>query len=526
MEKYNVKTIIDTEVLVVGAGNAGMMAAAAAAEEGANVTIIEKENSINLMRLGIAGVNTNAQKKAGFTINKQELVEYIASYAQHNVDEGLIYEWANNSAEAVNWLEDTILKPHGAYMHAEPDAVVTSDIYKAFPTENDPTFDDKSATSYGEWFQSKVLDLGVDLRFKTALLELITDDSGKVTGVIAKKLESGDIIQINASKGVIIATGGYSSNEELLKKWNPISLKKNVYGDSPRNTGEGITAALSVGAMKDEEPAQIVFDRGLVPVGTKNKDMYVKTDKFEDWLWLGSYPFLKVNMKGKRFSNESVPYQHIVNAAGKEPGYQYAMIWDDNYGEYVKKLLMLGCARYGFPGYMANSDKFIADVEQYVEKNLVMKADTIEELAEKLNLPANNLKATVERNNELNVKHIDQDFGKENYRLTPVDQKPYYGCILSGRILDTLDGLRINRKMEVLDENYEPIQNLYAAGNASGGFFFGSYPDHIPGLCSSHAQTFGRLAGKQAAGIDTTGVDDNISFKQQKQDVTTGASQE
>ncbi|HIW88588.1 MAG TPA: FAD-dependent oxidoreductase [Candidatus Ligilactobacillus excrementipullorum] len=498
MGNYNIKAVTETEVLIIGAGNAGMMAAAAAAEEGAKVTVIEKEDSINLLRLGIAGVNTNAQRKAGFTIDKQELVEYIASFAQHNVDEGLIYEWANNSAEAVNWLEDTILKPHGAYMHAEPDAVVTSDINKAFPTENDPTFDDKSAASYGKWFQEKVVSLGVDLKFKTSLSELIKDGQ-KVTGVIAKDLTTGDDIQINASKGVIICTGGYSANEELLQKWNPLSLKKNVFTDSPRNMGDGITAALAIGAIKDEEPAQIVFDRGLVPVGTKNQDMYKKTARFEDWLWLGSYPFLKVNLKGQRFSNESIPYQFIVNAAGKEPGYQYAMIWDDNYGEYVKKLLMLGCARYGFPGYMANSEKFIADVEQYVKKNLVMKADTIEELAEKLHLPADNLKKTVERINELHVKHIDQDFGKENYRLTPIDQKPYYGCILSGRILDTLDGLRINRQMEVMDENHEPIQNLYAAGNASGGFFFGSYPDHIPGLCSSHAQTFGRLAGKAAA---------------------------
>ncbi|WEV70479.1 FAD-dependent oxidoreductase [Lactobacillus sp. ESL0785] len=489
---------INTEVLVVGAGNAGMMAAAAAAEKGAKVTVIEKEDSINLLRVGLAGVGTNAQKRANMTINKYDLVEYLAAFAQHNVDEGLIYHWADHSAEAVNWVEDNILKPHGAHLRAEPDAMVTGHAYQGFATENDPTFDDKTFTSYGKWFIQKVTEMGVDLEFNTELVKLISKNN-QVTGVIAHRSQENQDIQINASKGVIICSGGYAANTKLLKKWNPLSLKKNVYNDSPRNTGKGITAAIEIGAIKDEEPAECIFDRGLVPVGKKTEDMYVQTDTYQDWLWLGSHPLLKVNLRGKRFANESVPYQFIVNAASKQPGYLYAMIWDDNYGEYAKQFHTLGCARVGFPGYMASAEKLMADTEQYVKKGLVVKANTIEELAQKLNLPVKNLVNTVKRNNNLVTANIDQDFGKEAYRLTPIEKKPYYGCILGGRVLDTLDGLRINKKMEVLNQDYEPIQHLYAAGNASGGFFFGSYPDRIPGLAASHAQTFGRLAGQQAA---------------------------
>lgn len=498
MSDKSIKSTLNTEVLVIGAGNAGMMAAAAAAEKGAKVTIIEKEDTINLMRVGLAGVGTNAQKRAGMTINKYDLVEYLAAFAQHNVDEGLIYHWANNSAEAVNWVEDNILRPHGAHLRAEPDAFVSSTAYEGFPTENDPTIDDKSFTSYGKWFQAKVEEMGIEMRFKTALVEL-TKTGNQVSGVIAQELSTGDYIQINASKGVIICTGGYAASPERLKKWNPLSLKKNVYNDSPRNDGVGISAALDAGAIKDEEPAETIFDRGLVPVGTKTDDMYVQTAKYENWLWLGSHPLLKVNLRGERFANESVPYQFIVNAASKQPGYLYAMIWDDDYGEYAKQFHTLGCARVGFPGYMASAEKLMADTQQYVDKGLVVKADTIDELAEKLQIPANTLKKTVKRNNELVVDNIDKDFGKESYRLTSIEKKPFYGCILGGRVLDTLDGLRINKKMEVLNSSYEPIEHLYAAGNASGGFFFGSYPDRIPGLAASHAQTFGRLAGKQAA---------------------------
>lgn len=315
LSKITLDDTIDTDVLVVGAGDSGMMAAVAAREAGAKVILIEKEKTIGLLRLSNAAVGSNAQKQASVMINKYDLVEYLAAFAQHNVDQKLLNVWADNSAETVNWLEDTILKPHGAHLRSEPDAMVTSKAYQGFPTENDPTIDDKSYVSYGDWFVDYIHEQGIDLCYQTSLVKLIKID----------------------------------------------------------------------------------------------------------------------------------------------------------------------------------------DTNQYLEKGLIVKADTIEELAEKLHLPVDALKKTVERQNQNYVDHIDHEFGKEFYRMSPIDTKPYYGCILGGRILGTLDGLRVNEKMEVLDENYEPINHLYTAGNDSGGFFWGSYPDRVPGLASSHAQTFGRLAGKNAA---------------------------
>lgn len=229
--------------------------------------------------------------------------------------------------------------------------------------------------------------------------------------------------------------------------------------------------------------------------------MYYQTPTYDHWLWIGSYPFLKVNLRGERFSNESVPYQFIVNAASKEPGYLYAMIWDDNYGNHLENMHMLGCARYGFPGYMKDKEAFIKDkdTEMHIKDGLVVKADTIEELAKKLHLPYDALKRSTDNNNKSVVADTDNEFGKEAYRITPINKAPYYGCILGGRILCTFDGLRINTKMEVLDQNYNPIKHLYAGGNDAGGFFWGSYNDRVPGLAASHAQIFGRLAGKNAA---------------------------
>lgn len=139
------------------------------------------------------------------------------------------------------------------------------------------------------------------------------------------------------------------------------------------------------------------------------------------------------------------------------------------------------------------------DFEKYIDMGYLKKADTIEELAEQLQLPADTLKATIDRYNELAEHEFDEDFGKEPYRLSKIIKSPFYGCVLGGRILCTLDGLRINTNMQVLDHESNPIEGIYAAGNDSGGFFANTYPELVPGLAVSRAFTFGRLAGQMVS---------------------------
>ena len=303
--------------------------------------------------------------------------------------------------------------------------------------------------------------------------------------------------------GQLVATGSL-----CLFSWIPYA--ENLTGqegfDCQRDDGSGIVAALEVGAAKDESPASIVFNRATVPVGTNAKDFYevdLPPPNDPGYLWLGSYPFLRVNLRGERFYNESAPYQFAMNAAARQPGYMQAMIWNEETmdDEHLRAVHTLGCSRLGFPGIFT-AEEARQEVADRLAEGLVKKADTIEELAEQLELPVDTLKKTVERYNDLCHQGKDEDFGKESYRMLALDQGPYYGATLGGRLLATLDGLRVNTKMQVLREDGEVIPGLYAAGNCSGGFFFGAYPDHVPGLTVSHAQTFGRLAGQIAAGED------------------------
>ncbi|WP_277143119.1 MULTISPECIES: FAD-dependent oxidoreductase [unclassified Lactobacillus] len=487
------------DVIVAGASNAGAMAAMAAAEKGAKVLLIDKSGSSQfLFRSFFAALDSNAQRRAGIKVDKAKLMNFLTLFYQGNVDERLLWTWANHTDETANWLEDNIMKPHNAVLRVQPDANYETIVNTAFNTELALTTPDNDWAHYGEWMIDKVKELGVTLKYNTKLEELVTDDSGKVTGVITSDRASGAKTEYAATKGVIICTGGYGGNPELMQKWDPLGYKKNVYSDGPRDDGSGILAGLKVGAARDEEPAEIIFDRGAVKVGTKAEEHYLIDFKGQGYFWMGAYPLLKVNLNGERFENESVPYQFDTNAAAKQPGYLEAEIWSEETMDHLAQFHTQGCSRLGFPG-IYNTEENKAEIQRRIDDGMVQKADTIEELAEKLHMPKDNLVHSVERYNEMCKKGEDTDLGKEQFRLFPVEHGPYYGVVYGGRLLATLDGLRINTKMQVIDKNGKPIPHLFAAGNCSGGFFWGSYPDRVPGLTCSHAQTFGRLAGQYAA---------------------------
>ncbi|MGJ3791977.1 FAD-dependent oxidoreductase [Lactiplantibacillus argentoratensis] len=493
------------DVIIAGASNAGGFAAAFAAKNGAKVLVIDKAGSTKfLYRDTIASIGSKAQKAAGVKIDKTELINFIAAFNQYNCDMNLLRTWVENSAKSIDWIDDEILRPHGAHILATTDAPHKTYVNQAFPTGNEVSNSKDSFWEYhyGQWVLDKAEELGAEFCWHQKLEHLITKD-GKVIGAKIRDVETDQIKEIYSKNGVIICTGGYGSNLALMQKWNPLGIKKNAYSDSQRDDGSGIVAAIEVGAAKDEEPAEIIFNRAAVPVGTNAKTFYkINHTPPEDpgYLWLGSYPFLKVNLNGERFFNESSPYQFDINAAMKQPGYLSVMIWSENNmsEQSLKECHTLGCSRLGYPGIFT-AEEARAEVNDRIKDGLVKKADTIEELAQMLNIPTKNLKKTVKRYNEICKSGNDEDFGKEKNRLHSLEEGPYYGAMLTGRLLATLDGLRINNKMQVLNEAGDVIPGLYAAGNCSGGFFWGSYPDRVPGLTASHAQTFGMLAGINAA---------------------------
>ncbi len=496
-----VKTI-DTEVLVIGAGTAGLFAACAAVEEGAKTILIEKfdeEYGGSGIRDTLAAIGSREQLADGDNPDKFAVITEMYRQSNGYGDQRLYKVWADNSGEAIDWYTDRCAEGglsirHEVDDHSKEVRYAIHDVGHSLQT---------SATLGAHGATANILKdygkgLGLEIHYETTLVELIKED-GKVTGIYAQTAEG--YVRYNASKGVIVCTGGYSLNMDMLNALQPETVKMiNINYSYPGSMGDGIKACLWAGAAMDESHCAMLFDRG----GIAPTQVGPQPEGF--LFWMGSQPFLKVGLDGKRFTNESGCYDHILHDAFNLPGHTYAMVWDANYIKDMERFDTHGCSRMFphvngaesvWPLMELNEPVFMTP---YREQGLVVKADTIEELAEKLGLPVDAFKATVERYNELYDKQEDEDFGKEAYRLSELRTAPFEGVRMSGGyFICTMDGIKIDENMNALDGDGKPIEGLYVAGDCSGSYFDASYPNLLAGCAAGRSVTFGRLAGKLCA---------------------------
>lgn len=488
----------ETDLLIVGAGNGGMMAAATAADAGVNFMICEQGTTCNATtRHWIGAIGTPEQDEAGVVIQKDRLLNEIARYASYKVDMSVIKAWIENSAEMIAYLESLGMTPT---LHIAPESHVGGNNMEYYVPSQWFTMNLPEGTEGDRhtFLEQHIKDKGYAIRYGMTLVRLTQAEDGQVTGAIFTD-ETGAYVKVNA-KNVILATGGYPGNPKMIKALSPI-VTECVTANSyfAPNTGVGIKAGLWAGAKMDTTDAPMIFDRGLVAPGVKAG--YVKDAMGNEvfpapagQFLPGTQPWLKVNKEGYRFANESCPYDFFNHAASLQTDGVYAMITDSDLMQDVIDYDQYGCAQIAVD--MAKGGVLLGIFEQAVADGLMMKADTIEELAEKLGIPADTLTATVKRYNELCEKGVDEDFGKEAYRMKAVDHGPFYGGFLGGSLLCTCDGLRINDKCQVYDKAHKVIKGLYAIGNCSGSFFAGNYPEYFVGVAVGRTMTQGRIAVK------------------------------
>lgn len=498
---------LDTEVLVVGCGTGGWITAMTAAEEGARVLVVEKRETPTGIREDIGAINSRLQQEAvtqypELAIDKMEALQEIVRYGSGYVDSDLVKVWINESGELVDWLTDLLESTGDYYMSLEGGVGNINDPGrdKAYATGHSPHKTEKAASddsiTLNSTFQAHCDELGVQWKLSTALVKLVQDESGKVTGIIAQDQTDNHYVKINASKGVIVCAGGYACNTEMMQALQPMTLDMKInYSLGSTCDGSGIKAMMWAGAGLDPTHASMMFNRCCcLPTETAG---YKTNGK---WFWFGEQPFLKVNLKGKRFCNESGPYEFMLHSMQMQPQHTYCDIFDANNRQYAEQFDEVGCCRlFPFPNGAASNmgyDYVWSKNEELIEEGYLQKADTLEELAEKLQIPVDDFVATVERYNELCAKGVDEDYGKEKHRLTPVDTAPFYGIRTGAWHLTTLNGCRINTDMQVLDADGEPIEGLYATGDCTGGFFATTYPNLFTGLACGRTMTFGRRAAK------------------------------
>ena len=511
---------VDTDILIVGAGNGGMFAAAYAAANGLNFRVIEQNSNVQDTRHWYGAIDSAAAKAAGEKpADRAKLLSEISRYASGKCDQRVVKTWINESAAMHDFMRSILEDKYGWVCD------FTSGSEAAWPAENAEHNTDylfpvqehnymaserESGLARNELLLQYIQELGYDVDFKTSLAKLEKNSDGRITGIIAQSTEDDHFIRYNANQGVLLACGGFPGNPYMMEQLDPLGTSvTTACSYSPADKGYGIRAAVWAGANLDKEAAPMLFDRGIVAPGVDAG--YVDSDsafggkafpgKIRQYN-PGTQPFLKVNRNGERFANESCPYNDIVYAAAHQPGRVYAQICDANILEDAKRFHTIGCSAQTRNG----GEKYIqGKMDEAIEAGALFKCDTLDELADKMGFTGaakDTFLATVERYNELYDKQNDEDFGKPAYRLSAIRTAPFYGCWLGASLLTTEQGIAINEKGQALDTNNQPMEGLYITGDMSGSFFANNYPCLMAGVAMGRTLTYAMKAVKQMAGLE------------------------
>lgn len=508
IDESEITETLTTDLIIVGAGNGGMAASAYAAQEDIDFMVFESGSAVSGTRSWFAAVDSPMYTSQGITVDRQRLLGEIARYSSGSANQGLIKMFMDESADMFTFVNDIMT---GCGM-----AVVTQDYempngmggtpFYTPPFEHMCTSPDKEteAISRNDAFEAYINGKGHEVNYAHKLAKLVQDETGKVVGAIFRTRDD-TYVKAVANKGVLLATGGYVNNAEMLQELSPITVASVVMTTSePGNDGWGQKAAMWAGAKRDAASATMIFDRGWVdpgtPAGYKGIDDSTGAPVWPSNIQInaGTQPFLKVNNHGERFVDESADYDYIAHAAAHQPNGTYFSVWDAGFAADINRFGTLGCAgltKLLLAGFKKDDGTY--DLDEFFKLPIqgdgnVLKADTLEELADLMLLTGDDkvtFLATVERYNQLNDAQNDEDFFKEAYRLSSIKNPPYYAASLGGRLLTTLDGIRINENCQALGENFEPIEGLYCCGDCSGSVFSGCYPDQLHGLACGRTMT-------------------------------------
>jgi fumarate reductase flavoprotein subunit len=461
----DIKEKIAAEVIVIGAGIAGLSAALSAAEAGANTILIEKTATVQARGHDNAFIDSRLQKKLGIEINKDEVILNLMKYSGNRPDQRLIRMWAEGSGQTADWLLDmTQAAGVEVFICKYPPPPGFDNATEYYP-QYSVTHQVSNERLIAQCLLDNNLKKGVKVHFKIRAQQLLRKEGGRLLGVVAQNAV-GEYIQYNASKAVVLCTGDYSNNSEMMAKYCPLTAY--LPADIPTSTGDGHLMAMWIGAAMEPGPHAPMMHGPAGP--------------------LLSSAFLEVNLLGERFQNEDVPIQSNVNALERQPGKTAWQVFDSKYSDEIPR------HGIGLGKILVANDQFRQDVAR-----ISISAETIESLAEKIKLPVETFTATIKRYNELARLGKDLDFGKRADRLSPVDKPPFYAGKAGYSLLSVMGGINVNPLLQPLDKDWQAIPGLFLAGNTMGNRFAGDYPTMCPGLSHGMAIHFGRVAGINAA---------------------------
>ncbi len=475
---------LETDVVVVAGGPAGLAAAVTLGEHGIKSILFEKSNTTGgaaNMGMGPLGINTKIQKQNFNNVSVDEALDMHMKYTHFQVDADLVQTYFHKSADTIEWLESLGVEFAGAYRYFK-ESYATWHIVKP----DNGVIGPRAAGKMARILTEKAKEYGTEIYLETAATDLIYEND-KVCGVIAKD-NDGNLIEARA-KAVVVATGGFGNNKEMIKEEFGLTLGEDYFPfQIPGLNGDGLKMMWNVGAKK---------------FGTNIEAIYQLPDN-ATWSILDAVlrqPNLLINQFGDRFMNEGDMGNttHTGNAIHMQPGnYAYCIMDEGILKEYKRN----GPDLIDLVHSPTAVDEFDEVAAKAVEQGYgaYFEAESIEELAEKLGIDEDKLQDTIDEYNEMCEVGVDSKFHKSQKFLHPITGKGKYlvGKFYLGAY-GTLGGVRINKYCEVLDEDLLPIEGLYSAGTDANTIYGDSYNFNLPGNSMGFAVNSGRMAAEAIA---------------------------
>lgn len=458
-EKETREDSYSADVVIVGAGGAGLSAAVTAAEAGAKVIVLEKmmmPGGNTLISGGeMAAPGNWLQKEQGIEDSVEQFYNDILKGGDNENDPELVKVLAENALPAAEWLKDDIGMTFEEYML----------FFGGHSVERSLVPLNATGVEMIEKLTEKAESLGVEIHTSTPAKELIQTD-GKVTAVKAEY--DGKEVIYNANNGVILATGGFGSNLEMRIANNPDMDEKILSTNTVGSTGDGIIMAEALGAQTVDMQYIQTYPTCDPETGTL---LYVGDVRLEGRSIL-------VNLEGKRFVEELERRDVISMAVTEQTGGVSYMFWDESAMEASKVNV-----------------KHEKEYNNLLERGMLVKADTVEEAAAHFGINAEELQKTIDKYNEYCANGKDEEFNKRG-ELVPFTDAPYYILKTTPAIHHTMGGLKINTDAQVMNTENEVIPGLYAAGEVTGDIHG---TNRLGSDAIADIVVFGRIAGKNAA---------------------------
>ncbi len=451
---------LEADIVILGGGGSGLAAAVEAAERGATrIIVVEKRDSLGgntALAGGLFACESPVQARERIVADRDYLFKRAMEWAHWGrVDPGILRAFINRSGDTIRWLEDKGLE---------------FDLIRLYPDQYPPVQHNPKGNGAMliKILAGKCNDLGVLIFLQSSGKKVVRGEKGEVTGILVSRNGKETAIR---TKAAIIATGGFGGNHELLRKYCSSYYEGMPLSGLPLK-GDGLFLASEAGASLEGFATMIKegprFDLHAWPLMTFERD--------PSTLW--------VNKNGKRFIDEASGY-HVfesVNAMLLQPGrVSYALLDAAIRGRFEEKMPGLERA-----------------LQEEADKGRVKISDSWEGIAGWIGADPGVLKDTIAQYNSFCAQGYDESFAKERRYLLPLHTSPYYAIKGLSVLLDTIGGIRVNERMEVLDKKDNPMPGLYAAGVTTSGWESETYCSELSASAFGFAINSGRIAAENA----------------------------